>query len=131
MSVINEVVEAVMDLIDETGAFANITRGALPTGNGLSCEVGPTAPEAVYLDKNTYTPLDLTINGKHSSLRTLQDTMWHIHEHLTRLKQYPEDFKWQIVDITTKTNPQIIDREGNNAWIMASSLNIKFYQKGE
>lgn len=127
MSVINEAVEAVMDLIDAMGLFSTISRGALGTGNGLVCEVGPSGPESVYLDKNQYLILDLTINGKHNNLFTLSEAMNTIHEELTMRKVYPRGESWQIVDITTLTEPQKIGREDSNAWIMASALNVKVY----
>ena len=131
MSVINEVVEAVIDMMNETEPFGNVTRGVLPTHEGLVCEVGPSSVQEVYLDKNSYTPLDITINGKHPNLKTLSDTMNTIHSKLTRTKEYPSDpnGKWQIVDITNYTLPQIIGREDNNDWLMASSLSVKFLQE--
>lgn len=127
--IIDRAVEAVMDLIDELGLFSSITRGALGTGNGLACEIAPSAPDEVYLDKNQYIPLDLTINGKHSNLQTLSESMNRIHQELTMLRQYPEGDDWEIVDISTMTEPQIIGREDNNSWMMASSLIIKIYTK--
>lgn len=131
MSITNAAVEAVMDLIDGQNPFAAITRGALPTGNGLCCEVAPSSPDEVYLDKNQYIFLDLTINGKHSNLQTLSDTMNHIHEVLTMLTIYPSGEGWQVVDIVTATLPQIIGRDENNLWIMASSLTVKVFTDSE
>lgn len=131
MSVINEVVEAVIGLMNATDPFAAVTRGALPTGVGLVCEVGPSAPSEVYLDKDAYIPLDITLNGKHGNLKTLSDAMNTIHSELTRAKEYPEGDGWQIVDITNYTLPQIVDREDNNEWLMASSLSVKFYHGGD
>lgn len=133
-SVINEVIEAVIGLMNASGPFAQVTRGALPTGPGLTCEAGPSNAETVFLDKNLYIPLDLTMNGKHHDLKTLSDTMNGIHSLLTRAKTYPSDGergRWQIVDITNGTLPQIIGREQNNDWLMASSLSVKFYWKGD
>lgn len=124
-SIINQAVEKVMDLIDSLNLYALITRGALGTGNGLVCEVAPSSPTEVYLDKNQYITVDLTINGKHSDLELLSDSMNLIHESLTMLKEYPYSENWQIVDIVTLTEPQIIGREENNDWIMASSLGVK------
>jgi hypothetical protein len=118
-----------MDLIDGLDLFSPITRGALGTGNGLACEIAPSAPDEVYLDKNQYIPLDLTINGKHSNLQILSESMNRIHQELTMLRQYPEGDDWKIVDISTMTEPQIIGREDNNSWMMASSLIIKIYTK--
>ena len=135
MSVINEVVEAVMDLIDALGLFALTTRGAMGTGPSIAVEVGPSGPEAVFMDKNCYLPLDITINSKHENLQTLTDAMNTIHSSLTRMTSYPEDqsdpSRWEIVDITTGTMPQVIGREENDDWLMASSLYVKFYWKGD
>ena len=127
MSIINEAVESVMNLIDALDLFAEITRGALGTKEGLCCEVGPSAPEEVYLDKNQYINLDVTINGKHDNLETLSNAMNTIHESLTMAKSYPFGTDWQIVDITTLTEPQTIGREANNTWLMASSLSVRVY----
>lgn len=130
-SVINQVVESVITLMNATSPFATVTRGALPTGVGLVCEVGPSSPSAVFLDKNTVIPLDVTLNGKHASLKTLSDAMNKIHSVLTRATSYPSGDDWQIVDITNMTLPQKIGREENNEWLMASSLSVYFYQKGD
>ncbi len=130
-SVINEVVEAVIGLTNHTRPFARVTRGALPTGNGITCEVGPSMPEAVFLDKNSYVPLDITLNAKNTNLKTVSDALNNIHSALTRATAYPSGEGWEIVDITNDTLPQKIGREDNGGWIMASSLNVKFYWKGD
>lgn len=131
MSAINEVIEAVIGLMNDTEPFAPVTRGALPTGIGLVCEIGPSTPEEVYLDKNSYIPLDITLNGKHPNLQTLSETMNAIHSSLTRATEYPEGEGWKIVDISNYTLPQIVDREDNNEWLMASALSVKVYQRGD
>ena len=128
-SILNHAIEAVMDLIDALSLFAPITRGALSAGDSLSCEIGPTSPETVWLDKNQYIPIDLTINGKHSNLQTLSDAINMIHENLTMMRTYPDGSGWEIVDITTQTEPQVIAREQDNRWIMASALNVKVETK--
>lgn len=131
MSVINEVIEAVIGLMNATEPFAAVTRGALPTGVGITCEMGPSTPQEVYLDKNSYIPLDLALNGKHPNLQTLSDALNTIHSALTRATSYPSGESWEIVDISNYTLPQIIGREQNNEWLMASALSVKFYQKGD
>lgn len=133
-SVINEVVESVIGLMNATSPFATVTRGALPTTEGLVCEIGPTIPQEVYLSKNALVPLDVTLNGKHPNLKTLSDTMNTIHSVLTRAKTYPDDStngRWQIVDISNQNLPQIIGREQNNDWIAASALTVQFFWKGD
>lgn len=131
MSMINEAVEAVMDLIDGLDLFAAVTRGALGTKEGLCCEIATSAPREVYMDKNKYIPLDLTINGKHKNLETLSGTMNAIHESLTFLREYPAGDAWRIVDILTGTEPQVIGREPDNTWMMASSLTVKIETEKE
>ena len=118
-----------MDMIDALSLFAEITRGALGTGDTLSCEVGPTTPQTVWLDKNQYIPVDLMINGKHSDLQTLSDALNTIQESLTMMTDYTSGDKWQITDIATLTEPQIIGREQDNRWMMASALQIKVATK--
>lgn len=124
-SIINQAIDKVMDLIDEMGLYATINRGALGTGDSLTCEIGPTSPDIVWFDKNQYIPIDLTINGKHGNLQTLSDAMNVIHENLTMMRIYPQSEDWMIVDISTLTEPQMIGREQDNRWMMASALLVK------
>lgn len=131
MSVINEVVEAVIDLINTQTPFAAVTRGALPTGAGITCEVGPSTPLEWHMDKNSVIPLDIALNGKHHNLKTLSDALNDIHGALTRATEYPSGDGWQIVDIDNGTLPQVIGREDNNDWLMASALSVKFYWRGD
>lgn len=131
MSVINEVVEAVIGLMNATEPFADVTRGALPTGYGLVCEVGPSTAQEMYWNKNTFVPLDITMNGKHADLETLTNAMNTIHSALTRATSYPSGTGWQITDIVNNTFPRLIGREDNNEWLMASSLSVKFFWKGD
>ena len=112
-------------MVDALGLYSTISRGALGTGNSLVCEIAPSSPDEVYLDKNQYITVDVTLNGKHSDLQTLSDAMNTIHESLTMRTEYPHESDWQIVDIVTLTEPQIIGREDNNDFIMASSLGVK------
>jgi hypothetical protein len=128
-SILNQAIESVMDLIDALSLFAPITRGVLSAGDSLSCEIGPTTPETVWLDKNQYIPIDLTINGKHSNLQTLSDAMNMIHENLTMMTDYPTGSRWQITDIATQTEPQVIGREQDNRWMMASALSVRLATK--
>ena len=130
-SVINIAVEAVMDMIDGLQLFAPITRGALGIGNSLCCEIAPSVPESVYMDKNTYTPLTLALNGKHDDLQTLSEALNKITDTLSRMTEYPSGNVWQIVDITSGNLPRVIGREDNNSWVMACDLVIKLYRKDD
>lgn len=128
-TIINQAVEAVAGLINALGLFASIYRGPLGTGNGLCFEVGPTRPESVYMDKNKYIPVDFTINGKHENLLTITEALNTIHQSLTMRRSYPSGAAWEIVDITTATEPQIIGREDSNQYLMVSSLLVKVATK--
>ena len=130
-SVLNLAVEAVMDMIDALSPFASITRGALGIGNSLCCEIAPSIPEEVYLDKNSYIPLTLALNGKHDNLQTLSDTLNNIVDSLSRSKTYNSGNGFQIVDITAGNLPRVIGREDNNTWIMACDLVVKIYRKDD
>lgn len=121
--------EWVISQINEMGNFANITRGALGSSNGLVCDIAPTNPESVFLDKNAYIPITVTINGKHTNLMTLTDALNNIVDNLSRRKVYSSGDGWEIVDITVALFPRIIGREANNAWVMASEIQIKLYRK--
>lgn len=130
-SIINQAVEAVMDLIDGLKLYASITRGALGSKAGLCCEIAPSYPQGVFLDKNQYIPIDLTINGKHENLETLSEAMNKIHESLTMLTAYPSGTDWHITDIATITEPQVIGREDNSGWIIASNLSVRIITEKE
>lgn len=130
-SVLNLAIEAIMDLIDQMNNFSSIFRGALGTDYGLCCEIVPTAPESVFMDKNSYTPVTLAINGKHHDLRTLSDTLNNICDSLPRMRSYPSGNGWEIVDITAGAMPQIIGRETNNDYLMSCDIVIKLYRKDD
>ena len=120
-----------MDMIDALSPFATITRGALGIGNSLSCEIAPSVPQEVYLDKNSYIPLTLALNGKHDDLQVLSDTLNNIIDSLSRAKSYTSGTGWQIVDITAGNLPRVIGREDNNSWLMAGDLVVKIYRKDD
>lgn len=130
-SKINLAVESVITLINSMKNFATMTRGALPTTNGLVCEIAPSNAQEVYLDKNAFIPLTLALNGKHSDLRTLSDTLNNIMDTMTRAVSYPSGNGWEIVDITIGNLPRVIGRENNNAWLMACDLIVKIYRKDD
>ena len=129
MSKYNDAIET--DMIDDLDNFAVITRGALGTGNGLTCEIAPSTPSEVYMDKNSFIPLTLALNGKHTDLKVLYDTMNNIVDALTRRTAYPSGNGWEIVDITSGNIPRIISREEDNCWLCAADLIVKLYRKDD
>ena len=130
-SKINLAVESVITLINAMDNFATMTRGALGISNSLSCEIAPSNAAEVYYDKNAYLTLTLALNGKHSNLQTLSDTLNNIMDTLTRKKSYPSGDGWEIVDITNGNLPRVIGREEQNLWLMACDLIVKLYRKDD
>lgn len=130
-SVINEVLESVIGMMNDEHPFQGVTRGALPVHEGLVCEIGPSIQDTLFFDKNVVIPLDVTLNGKHPNLKTLTDTMNGLHSALTRARSYPSTDRWQIIDILNQNLPQIIGREENNDWLAASALTVRFFWKGD
>lgn len=128
---LNLAIESVMDEIDKLKNFANITRGALGIDNGLCCEIAPSNAQEVYLDKNAYFTITLALNGKHSNLQTLSDTLNGIMDSLTRRTSYPTGNGFDVVDITNGIMPHVIGREQNNQWLMACDIVIKIYRKDD
>ena len=130
-SILNAAIEAVMELINAMDVFAPITRGALQTMQGLTCEPAPSMVDSVFMDKNIYIPLTLAINGKHAELDTLSDTLNAIMDTLTRMKEYPSGDGWEIVDISNGNLPRVIGREDNSLWLMTCDLVVKIFRKDE
>ena len=130
-SKINLAVESVIALINAMDNFATMTRGALGISNSLSCEIAPSNAAEVYYDKNAYLVLTLALNGKHSNLQTLSETLNNIMDTLTRMKSYPSGDGWEIVDIANGNLPRVIGREEQNLWLMACDLVVKLYRKDE
>ena len=130
-SKINLAVESVITMINAMTLFATMTRGALGTADGLCCEVAPSTPSEVYLDKNAFIPLTLAINGKHQNLQTLSDTLYNIMDTMTRKTAYTSGNGWEIVDITNGNLPRVIGREQNGSWLMACDLVVKIYRKDD
>ena len=130
-SVLNLAIESVIALINAMDNFATMTRGALGTANGLTCEIAPSMVSEVYYDKNSFIPLTLALNGKHKNLQTLSDTMNNIIDTMTRKTSYPSGNGWEIVDITAGNLPRMIGREDNGSWLMACDLVLKIYRKDE
>lgn len=133
MNIIDEAIAAVIGMMNALTPFATVTRGALPTGNGISCETSAYMNAETYLDKGARIPVSLTLNGKHTDLQTLTDTLNGIHDSLSKVRTsagYPSGTGWQVVDIWTETYPRVIGREPDNRWIMASSVVINLEKKG-
>ena len=126
----NGILDAVTELVPEY----NIIYGTNPPANGF-CMIpaGGYQPDA-HLDKGQVVRMDCLLNGKGADAGAVNDALWDIHQALTKLTalEYPQSDDWQIMDISTIAYPSLIGREeGTMQWIYGSSIEIKFYWKGD
>lgn len=129
MSVINDVLVAVINMANAVNPYGQIVIGALPPDNGLSMTISAGAPDTTFMTKGMAYELDVVLNGKHTSQQTVSDTLNDIHQLLTQTKTYPATDEWQITNISTAGSPSYLDREQNKQWLYGSGLTIKFYYK--
>lgn len=125
-----EILDAVTALVPQY----NIIYGTNPPANGY-CMIpaGGYQPDA-HLDKGQVVRMDCLLNGKNANQQTVNEGLWNIHQILTKTLalQYPQSDDWQIMDISTVAYPSLIGREeGTMQWIYGSSIEIKFYWKGD
>ena len=126
----NDILDAVTALVPQY----NIIYGTNPPANGFCMlPAGGYQPDA-HLDKGQVVRMDCLLNGKGADAGAVNDALWDIHRILTKLTalEYPESNDWQIMDISTIAYPSLIGREeGTMQWLYGSSIEIKFYWKGD
>ena len=130
MSIYNDVLMAVIDLMNETKPYSGIVVGSDVPANGICVLPTPATPRT-FLDKNTDMEWTIALNGKNADQLTVFEALSKIHTSLTRRKDYPSDTNYQIYDISTVAGPRLIGRQENDQWIYGSSLRIRFYMRGE
>lgn len=129
MSVINEVLLAVIDLASQVQPYVPITIGALPADNSLCCTISGGWPNSTFNSKGMSYALNLVLNGKHQNQQVVSDALNDIHQILTQTKTYPETLTWQINNIETTATPAYISREENKQYLYGSSLRVRFFYK--
>lgn len=129
MSVINDVLIAVINMAQATNPYAQITVGALPADNSICCAISSGYPEATFNDKGFSYDLSLVLNGKHANQQIVSDALNNIHRALTQTKTYPQTATYQINNIETTASPSYIGREENKQHLYGSSLQVRFYYR--
>lgn len=127
MSVYNDVLETVKNLIVDIGVYAVPVSGSLPPGNGISITIGAGSPVSTDQSKGAASELVLALNGKHSNQEIVSDTLGIIHTSLTQRKTYPRGTRYEITDIETTAIPSLIGREDDGMWLYGSSLRVAFH----
>ena len=129
MAAIDEVFDAVVDLAQIDGLYANIVVGSLPADNGVSMAIGAGHPTATDLVKGMAYELDIVLNTKHRNQRTAFAALCQIHDKLTKATDYPNEPAFQITNISTTAAPNYIDREDTGQWLYGSTLRVNFYYR--
>lgn len=129
MSVINDVLLAVIGLAQATNPYATITVGALPADNGIACSIATGAPDGTFMTKGMAYQFSMVLNGKHHNQQTVSDALNDIHQALTQRKTYPSTDTYQITDISTSSSPSYLGREENKQYLYGSALSVRFYYK--
>lgn len=129
MTVYNDVLQAVIGMMNDTGPYATIVIGSNVPSNGI-CVLPTGAAPSAFFNKQMLTEWVIALNGKNSDQNLVYETLNTIHTSLTMTKTYPSADNFQIYDIETVSSPSLIGRQENDQWIYGSSLRIKFYMKG-
>ena len=74
--------------------------------------------------------MSAVLNCKNSDQELAADTLGKLHTFLNMRKDYPSADRFQITNIETTSAPVYLGREENNQWLYGSSLEVKFYLRG-
>ena len=127
MTVLNDVLLAVIALSQDYSTLGKITIGALPADESVVMVYSTGAPAATALDKGQAYEMPCVLNGKSRDQKKLSDCLNAIHAALSKRREYPRSDEWQITDVEVIAAPAYLDREDNGQWLYGSSLRIKFY----
>ncbi len=130
MSVYDDVLEAVVGLANQTNPYAKVTIGSLPPANGISI-AWSAGNLNTFFDKKAAVSMSAVLNAKHRDQQTAADALGRIHTALNMTKNYPAADNFQITNIETVGAPSYLGREQNQQWLYGSSLEVKFFLKGD
>lgn len=130
MSVYSDVLQAVVQLANTLSLYAPVTIGALPPDDGISMAWGSGSINS-FLDKNAAVVMSAVLNAKSADQQTALDALGQIHTFLSRTTSYPQAEDYQITNVETLSAPSYLGREENSQWLYGSSLQVKFFSKGD
>ena len=129
MSVYDDVLTAVIDLAEQTELYSKIVIGPMPPENGISIAWG-SGNLNTFLDKKAAVSMSAVLNCKNSDQELAADRLGNLHTFSNMRKDYPSADRFQITNIETTAAPVYLGREENNQWLYGSSLEVKFYLRG-
>ena len=140
-NIINAIANLVLEAADDGNIYlfsTNVVFGPELPSACISMTPGPGAPIDVHLDKGMVYRLPIVINGKYTDQEQLLQSLYAIHELLTKKLDYSDLFidelyhdeasaDYQVADIETTASPSLIGREQDKYWLAGSSIEVKFY----
>ena len=130
MSVYNDVLDAVIALAEQSQHYAPLVVGSMPPENGISI-AWSSGSLNTFFNKRAAVSMTAVLNCKHSNQKTAANALGALHTFLNMRKKYPSAQNFQITNIKTIGAPVYLGREENNQWLYGSSLEVKFFLKGE
>lgn len=131
MSIINDVVMAVMGMAQAAVDGYTLHRGPLLPGPDISMEPDPSGAQTYFFDKNAVYSLGLVFNGKSQDMAKITGDLGRVQGYLTRSHYYPAGQAWQILRILPQSTPAMIERQDDGYWVYACSVSVEFYYRGD
>ena len=129
MSVVNDVLLAVIGMAQIEDLYAPIRIGSLPADNGIAMHIVIGSPDTTFQSKSSVQEIQCAIYAKNFDAEKASNALNDIHQALTQTKTYPQTNDYQIVNIITTESPNYLDREDNGQWLYSSAVSIRFFFK--
>lgn len=130
MSVYDDVLTSVISLAEQADLYSHIVIGPMPPKNGISI-AWATGNLNTFLNKKAAVVMSAVF--KLQKFRSGNRVGYfgensHVFKYA---KNYPESDNFQITNIKTTSAPSYLGREENDQWLYGSSLEVKFFLKGD
>ena len=129
MSVYDDVLNAVIDLAEQIELYSKIIISPLPPEDGISI-AWSSGSLHTFMDKKAAVAMSAVLNSKSKDQEAAAGVLGRLHTFLNMRKDYPAAENFQITNIATTGAPTYLGREENNQWLYGSSLEVKFYLRG-
>ena len=122
-----DILEAVLEMGMVAKPYSRIVIGSNPPVNGICMIQDPSGNSETYKNKGMLKSMSILINGKHENQKTVYSALCAIHRVLTKTWSYPNDGEFQVINIETTSEPNLIGQEENGQWIYGSSVTVTYF----
>ncbi|MEG0513618.1 MAG: hypothetical protein RR653_12990 [Clostridia bacterium] len=127
---IGEIMEAVLGMLNAIHPYAQVTLGTLPATDGICLACAGGEPTATFFNRAQVVALDVVINAKHTSGKLALTALCDIHRALTRAEHYPEGLQWQLLHISTASEPALLEIDpAGQQWLYGSAVTVTYYER--